>query len=339
GAADASGDLERRLRQPVPKVGLNPAIPVSSLLDGRGSVSQSVTGAGVEAATEQMAQIDLPSSRPAAASAPPPATARQPHPEQSPAALRTQTSEAASATLIRQPPPPAGRTDHRPGRHAALRQGATAAPPRKRRRWIALVVLLGVLLIVAGLVSALVLGNRSPNAATPDPTTGTGGPSTPGATQPTVIPIRGAQDFDPQGDPDSENPQLVKLAHDGKPKTRWQTVTYFRNPELGGLKRGVGLVLDLGTAQPVGSVKVALSGNGTAVQIRVPKDDPASTTEPPMSSDNRWRTVSKDAKVKKTGTLALDKPVTTRFVLVYLTSLPKEGSGYKGGIYEVEVSS
>ena len=31
------------------------------------------------------------------------------------------------------------------------------------------------------------------------------------------------------------------------------------------------------------------------------------------------------------------EPVTTRYVLVYLTSLPKEGKGYRGGIYEVEV--
>ena len=39
-----------------------------------------------------------------------------------------------------------------------------------------------------------------------------------------------------------------------------------------------------------------------------------------------------------TATLRLEQPATTRFVLVYLTSLPKEGSGYRGGIYEVEVS-
>jgi putative peptidoglycan lipid II flippase len=29
--------------------------------------------------------------------------------------------------------------------------------------------------------------------------------------------------------------------------------------------------------------------------------------------------------------------VTTRFVLVYLTSLPREGGRYRGGISEVEV--
>jgi putative peptidoglycan lipid II flippase len=38
-------------------------------------------------------------------------------------------------------------------------------------------------------------------------------------------------------------------------------------------------------------------------------------------------------------TLCWRESVTTRFVLVYLTSLPKEGSGYRGGIYEVEVYS
>ncbi len=36
-------------------------------------------------------------------------------------------------------------------------------------------------------------------------------------------------------------------------------------------------------------------------------------------------------------TLAPGQSVTTRYVLVYLTSLPKEGKGYRGGIYEVEV--
>ena len=43
--------------------------------------------------------------------------------------------------------------------------------------------------------------------------------------------------------------------------------------------------------------------------------------------------------VGSSATLTLDQPVTTRYVLVYLTSLPREGSGYKGGIYEAEVRS
>ena len=68
-----------------------------------------------------------------------------------------------------------------------------------------------------------------------------------------------------------------------------------------------------------------------------PKKNTASVTKPPMKSDSQWRTVGKQAKAGSSATIRLEDPVTTRFVLVYLTSLPKEGSGYRGGIYEVEV--
>jgi putative peptidoglycan lipid II flippase len=56
-----------------------------------------------------------------------------------------------------------------------------------------------------------------------------------------------------------------------------------------------------------------------------------------MGSDNRWRTVASQSKAGASATLTAKQSVTTRYVLVYLTSLPKEGKGYRGGIYEVDV--
>jgi putative peptidoglycan lipid II flippase len=47
--------------------------------------------------------------------------------------------------------------------------------------------------------------------------------------------------------------------------------------------------------------------------------------------------VGAESKAGGSATLTADEDVTTRYVLVYLTSLPKEGTGYRGGIYEVEV--
>lgn len=158
----------------------------------------------------------------------------------------------------------------------------------------------------------------------------------------TSIRIVTARDFDPQGTdarPPRENPGEVPNAYDGDDSTRWSTVTYQGNPKLGGIKRGVGLVLDLGRPQPVSAVALKLSGTGTTLQIRVPKGDAATVTSPNLTSDGSWRTVGSATKVGRTATVALDSPVTTRFVLVYLTSLPKEGSGYRGGIYEVDVRS
>jgi putative peptidoglycan lipid II flippase len=195
-----------------------------------------------------------------------------------------------------------------------------------------------VLLIAAGIISALILDRRISSA--PEPQSSRDQQSTaaePSPAQPSRLIVANARDFDPQGDDQTENPDEVKFAYDGDPATRWRTVQYFGNPKLGNLKRGVGLVLDLETPQPVRSLHLTLSGTGTTVQFRVPKSDPSQTAKPPMSSDKRWRTVAAESKAGGSATLTAEQDVTTRYVLVYLTSLPKEGTGYRGGIYEVEV--
>ena len=70
---------------------------------------------------------------------------------------------------------------------------------------------------------------------------------------------------------------------------------------------------------------------------RDPRDDPAGATRPPLRSDRQWRVVAEQSGAQQTATLTPQAPVTTRFVLVYLTSLPREGGRYRGGISEVEV--
>jgi putative peptidoglycan lipid II flippase len=233
------------------------------------------------------------------------------------------TVGSAGTTVIRTPVPQQ-QPPHRP------------RPARPPRRWIALLVMLAVLLSGVGLVAALVLSNQLSAAPLPGPSAT---PARPPAATPAsaVLPISSGRDFDPQGDPNRENPDEVRLAYDGDPATRWRTVAYLGSPKLGNLKRGVGLVLDLGSAQPVASVQVTLSGSGTDLDLRVPRQDPAGATRAPLGSDRDWRVVAAQSGAGRTATLTLQQPVTTRFVLVYLTSLPREGGRYRGGISEVEV--
>ena len=87
----------------------------------------------------------------------------------------------------------------------------------------------------------------------------------------------------------------------------------------------------------VGITHHAQTQLGDIVFVDVPETDPDQTPKPPMSSDKRWRTVAAESKAGQSATLTAKQDVTTRYVLVYLTSLPKEGNGYRGGIYEVEV--
>ena len=302
GSADAAPDLERRLRQPIPTV--------------TGS-----SQAADPAATAQPVSSLLDQT-----------TTRQ-------EAIRTRTIPAASAppttqhTRVSTGRPPSGpATATRPPR--ARPSAPPPAAQQRKRRWIGLLLVLAVLLIAAGIISAIILDRRL--SAAPE-TNDQSGTSERSPAQPKKLTIAGARDFDPQGEDKTENPDEVRLAYDGDPATRWRTVQYFGNPKLGNIKRGVGLVLDLETPQQVRSVQLTLSGTGTAVEFRVPETDPAQTPQPPMSSDKRWRTVAAESKAGQSATLTAKQDVTTRYVLVYLTSLPKEGNGYRGGIYEVEV--
>jgi putative peptidoglycan lipid II flippase len=304
GSADAAPDLERRLRQPIPSVGGTEPVeaaastqPVSSLLDTT-TREQSISTRTIPAANA------------------PPTTAHRP--------LRPGMRPSGPATATRA-------VQTRPGGQRPV------TPQRRPRRWIGLLLVLAVLLIAAGIISALILDRRISTAPEPNASSNQSG-TTSERVQQGKLTIAAARDFDPQGDDQTENPDEVKFAYDGDPSTRWRTVQYFGNPKLGNLKRGVGLVLDLETPQPVRSVQLSLSGTGTSVQFRVPESEPAQTTDPPMSSDKLWRTVAAESNAGGSATLTAEQGVNTRYVLVYLTSLPKEGTGYRGGIYEVEVS-
>jgi putative peptidoglycan lipid II flippase len=308
GSADAAPDLERRLRQPIPTVrGTSESLettasaqPVSSLLDQTTARQQAISTRTVPAASA------------------PPTTAQ----------TRVRAGGPSSATATRP---------------AEARPTSQAGAVKQRRRWIGLLLVLAVLLIAAGIISALILDRRLSSTAEPQLSSDRSriAPSQQPSVQPPApqskLTITGARDFDPQGDDKTENPDEVKFAYDGNASTRWRTVQYFGNPRLGNLKRGVGLVLDLDKPEPVHSIHLSLSGTGTTVQFRVPKSDPSQTPKAPMSSDRLWRTVAAESKVGGSATLTTQQGVTTRYVLVYLTSLPKEGTGYRGGIYEVEV--
>lgn len=331
GSADASGDLERRLRQPVPQVRTTPGGPIRSMVDQPTELQAGIDPTSTSTDDTQLhgppsrvqRTLDVPQS-PSSTGTVPASTS---------AAFRG--PESAQTTQIRQPPPPSPPAGRGAG-SSTVPQVAAAGPAGRSRRWILLVALIAVLLLGAAVISVLVLKGR---VAGPGPGTQTSPPtstSTPTATQPALITISRARDFDPEGNK-SENPDEVALAFDGNPKTRWRTVSYIGNPKLGGIKRGVGLVLDLGEPQPVSSLKLSLSGSSTTVQARVPKGDAAQISSPPMSSASRWTTVAEQVKAGSEATLILSKPVTTRFVLVYLTYLSKEGNGYRGGIYEVQV--
>jgi len=292
GSADATGDLERRLRHPQPSVLVeDPEVA---------AYSAALPEAEPYALIERNGSI----------------------------AAGTNTAERVATPQSPNRPP------------------AELARPRSGPRswlWLLVIVLL-IAALVATVLTARGLGPASSahhNKPTAHRAATRAGQS---PTASTPIRIVGAHDFDPaQGNPPQggngqENPGLVKYAYDGNKSTDWHTLSYYNNPKLGGLKKGVGIVFDLGAAKTVGEVRVQLTGVGTDLQLRVPKGGPT-VNHADMNSLKSWRTVAQQKGAGGSAILKPNEQIQSRYVLVFLTSLPKEGANYRGGIYEAEVLS
>ncbi|MGW2015781.1 protein kinase family protein [Streptomyces sp. NPDC001927] len=145
------------------------------------------------------------------------------------------------------------------------------------------------------------------------------------------VTIAGASDFDPQGD-GAETPSEIGNAFDGSPTTSWQTSIYYGYSNFGRLKEGVGLVLDLGKVQEISKVEVTFEGK-TSVELRTAPENASSQP----TSAAAFTTVTSGSGEQVA--LKADKPVKTRYVLVWLTDLPGSGQGYRGKISDIKITS
>jgi putative peptidoglycan lipid II flippase len=200
---------------------------------------------------------------------------------------------------------------------------ARALATTKGDRGLVLAGILGAIAIVS--VLAFVAGRSS----------GGDDDTSPSSTASDVhaLPIKGVLDLDPQGDDKEENRSTVRRIVDGRLSTGWRTATYFGQAELGGIKDGVGVVLDLGGPRELSSVRVRLAGRPTDISVY------ASTAgaDPPRS----LRGLRKVATVDRAGqdaSIQVRSGVLTRYVVIWLTRLPEIGTGeFRGEIREVTV--
>ncbi|MBB1255376.1 serine/threonine protein kinase [Streptomyces sp. OF3] len=145
------------------------------------------------------------------------------------------------------------------------------------------------------------------------------------------IKVAKAKDFDPQGRDRKEKPADVPKALDGNPSTYWQT-DYYGNATFGNLKDGVGIILDLGDVQQVSTLKVSLQGSTGVDFLATPR---TVTSMPNSLSDFGKVTGGSGESV----VLKAEKPIKTRFVLVWLTELPINDGQYRARVTTIEVTS
>ena len=131
------------------------------------------------------------------------------------------------------------------------------------------------------------------------------------------------RDYDPDGD-QQENPSTVVNAVDQDPITAWTTSTYA-SADFGGLKPGVGLLVDFGQAVAVRQVGLGFTTPGASVELRAGDALGANEQSLPV--------LTAKASVATAETLTVPTAAPHRFWLVWITRLPPDlGSRSQAGI-------
>ena len=151
-----------------------------------------------------------------------------------------------------------------------------------------------------------------------------------GPTAGAAVDVVGGDVFDPQGDGDPDNPSDVPLAFDGDATTAWTTYEYRGSAAFGNLKDGVGLLLDLGSAQDLAAVTLTATAPGATVEIR---------TGDSADGDLDSFDVAASGQLDEETELGFDEPVSAQYVLVWITGLVPSEGGFSAGIAEVTVQA
>jgi eukaryotic-like serine/threonine-protein kinase len=202
--------------------------------------------------------------------------------------------------------------------------GGRAAGAPGGRRWGLWVGLLALAVVAIGVLVTIGGTSDEPPAAEQ------GEDEAPEETA-TTIEVAGGGDHDPFGSGGGEHGDRVSEAFDGDPGTYWRTQQYRGNPELGGLKPGVGIWLDLGEPHEVAELVVSTTNPGASFTVFA-GDAPPSGEEAPED----WGTAV--AEVSDAGDeqrIELEDPTEGQVWMLWFTRLPPDGDRYRATVSEV----
>jgi hypothetical protein len=145
------------------------------------------------------------------------------------------------------------------------------------------------------------------------------------------VDIVSGHDFDPLGD-GGEHPEDAAGAIDDDPGTFWQTEGYT-TADLGGAKEGVGYVLELAEPVQVAGIRLDTTLPGWTFELHGSDPD---FTEAPTGRALSSAEGETAFRAEGSNEIALE-PVTARYVLVWITELASDGSGYRATIADVEI--
>lgn len=143
-----------------------------------------------------------------------------------------------------------------------------------------------------------------------------------------TLPILAARAYGPGGLADGDNPQVARYAIEPDAPGPW-TTQWYDSAQFGLLKHGTGLLLDLGHRVTITSVRIDLARYYGA-NLRLRAGDGL--------APGGLRVVAARNATGGVVRLTLRHPATARYLLVWFTLLPPNGSGhYQESVYRVVV--
>lgn len=197
-------------------------------------------------------------------------------------------------------------------------------------------------LLAAGVVGLLVGLTWLTGGSPPDPPPGgpSGGASAPpdATRSPEEIALDPSQVrvVDP---PQGDRAELddVALVVDGDLTTSWRTDRY-NSAQFGGIKPGMGILINLGEPRHVASVRVELGTPGATAEVRVGDEDPGSS---PKGDDEVYQTYTPVGEQQQGGTTmvfsAFDAEQTYQYLMVWFIDLPPDGDKFRVEVQQVVV--
>jgi hypothetical protein len=253
------------------------------------------------------------------------------------------TADFADALMSVTPPPPpppssgyetnfqnfAGATNPYPEMQAA--EGYRRRHPANERsaaaRAIVSAVIVLVLVAVGVAAWAISRGMHHTSAAQTPPKQHSSGPAA--ATAVPLNPVS-ASLFDPGANSTSDDPGDAQYALGGTPGKYWHTEYYLGSPKFGGLKKGTGILIDMGKQVQLSQVVVQFGpGCCTAANIEIGNS---------ASAPSSFTTVATSSSANGATTFTMSSKASGRYVLIWITSLPPlsgQAGKYQAEIYRV----
>jgi hypothetical protein len=269
-----------------------------------------------------------------------------------PAMLADALAEAAPPALL--PVPAAPTTSFRPAADSEYRSTGPVSPYRPDRpaprataayrgprgeRSPAATAIAGVVIVLV-LVAAGVAGwafSHRTGHGTATPGGRSSASSAPSAAASVVLTPISANSFDALGnDGGDEDGSQAQYTIDNDPSTFWHTDYYFTYPALGNLKKGTGLILDMGKQVRLSQLVVQFGGSCcTDVRIEIGNDN-----NPVPSALSSFTSVASTTTAHGLTTFNVTSATTGRYVLIWITRLPPLAGTtdqYEAQIYNVLV--